>query len=129
MNYTPAEKNRMDALLNTFSEYIQNSKHFELVYSNKLGFLTFAIHEGRPLAFDWIDDFDGLLDVLFSEILSDVRDLQLQGEHEHCGAFPVEINETRRRIESFLLQIDNPEERAYCLDAMKNFLAENAIGD
>ena len=127
MTYTSEEKARMDALLDSFSDYIQSNKHFEIVYSNKLGFLTFAVHDGKPLDFDWIDSFDDLLDALFSEVLSDVRDMQLQGQHDARIAFPIEINETRRRIKSILLQINNPEERAHYMEAMEKFLMENSL--
>ena len=127
MNYTTEEKIRMDTLLKFFDAYTQNNEHFEILYSPKIGFITFALHKGTPLDFDWIEDFDDLLDALFSEILSDVRDLQLQGQHDDHAAFPVEIDEARRRIEGILLRMEDPGERTYCMDAMEKFLMENSL--
>ncbi len=129
MTYTTEEKIRMDVLLKLFDEYIKNHEHFEIVYSSKIGFITFAVHKGIPLNFDWIDNFDDLLDTLFSEILSDVRDLNLQGQHDDYRAFPIEINEARRRIGGILLRMDDPGEKTYCMNAMEKFLMENALED
>ena len=123
MKYTPEEKARIEMLLKLFGYYIEKNKHFEVVYSSKLGFISFILHNEKIIEHKRLEDADELLDNLFFEILSDVRDLHLGERENSWGASLAEVDETRRRIESFLLQIDNPKELAYCMNALNNFLS------
>ena len=127
MRYTPEEKNRMDQLLEIFGECIRSSKAFEIVYLEKVGFIYFSLAKDKPESFDWIDDYEDLCEILCSEIMHDVRDLKLAGCHSSYKSFPEEIEEARSRIISYLDQIADDKDRAFCFNVMNDFLDESAI--
>ena len=127
MRYTPEEKARMDRLMEIFGEYVQGSKTFEILYSEKVGFIYIDVFNDKPQGFDWIDDYEDLCENLCNEIMNDVRDLKLVGDHGSCWSSPVEIEEARRRITGYLDRIADEEDRAFCFEVMEAFLAENRM--
>lgn len=120
MVYTAEEKSRMDYLFEVFGEYIQENKNFDIVYSDKLGYLSLVIHKGRIETIGKLKDFDALLEEMFFEISSDVRDLKMVGYHDDIDLFPVEIVETRRRVEPILNTMT--QDREYCLAQLDYYL-------
>ena len=115
MFYTAEEKSRMDYLLTTFGEYIRGNKEFDIVYSEKQGYLSLVINTNHGIIGDIspMKDFDALLEELFIQISNDVRSLKMVGYHDDIDLFPEEIVETRHRLEPILNT--TTQDREYCL--------------
>ena len=122
MIYAAEEKSRMDYLLNIFGEYIRGNKKFDIVYSEKLGYLSFVINTKKGIIEELnpLRDFDALLNELFFQISGDVRDLKMIGYHDDIDLFPEEIVETRRRVEPILNTM--AQDREYCIAALDYYL-------
>lgn len=122
MVYTSEEKSRMDYLLSTFGDYIRGNKEFDLVYSEKLGYLSLVINTKHGIIEEVspLKDFDALLNELFFQISNDVLALKMVGYHDDIELFPEEIVETRRRVESILNTMT--EDREYCLAKLDYYL-------
>lgn len=122
MIYTAEEKSRMDYLLATFGDYIRESTSFDIVYSEKLGYLSLYINKkkGRIEDVAQVKDYDALLEEMFFQISGDVRDLKMIGYHDDIDLFPEEIVETRCRVEPILNTMS--QNREYCLAALDYYL-------
>lgn len=122
MIYTAEEKSRMGYLLNIFGEYILSNKKFDIVYSEKLGYLSFVINTKNGIIEDVnpLRDFDALLNELFFQISGDVRDLKMIGYHDDIDLFPEEMVEVRHRVESILNTMS--QDREYCLAKLDYYL-------
>ena len=120
MFYSAEEKSRMDYLFATFGDYIRGNKTFDIVYSEKLGYLIIDIHKGEIEEVGQLEDYDALLKELFFQISSDVRSLKMIGYHDDIDLFPEEIVEVRRRVVPILntMTLD----REYCLAALDHYL-------
>ena len=122
MVYTAEEKSRMDYLLTTFEEYIRDNKEFDIVYSEKLGYLSLVINRKSGIIEDVspMKDFDALLKELFFQISNDVLALKMVGYHDDIELFPEEITEVRRRVEPILNTMT--QDREYCLAQLDYYL-------
>ena len=120
MFYTAEEKSRMDYLVDVFGEYIRGNKTFDIVYSDKLGYLTIDIQRGTIETAGELKDYDALLKELFFQISSDVRSLKMIGYHDDIDLFPEEIIEVRRRAVPILNTMT--QDREYCLAALDYYL-------
>ena len=120
MFYSAEEKSRMDYLFATFGDYIRGNKTFDIVYSEKLGYLSIDIHKGEIEEVGQLEDFDALLEEMFFEISNDVRSLKMIGYHDDIDLFPEEIVEVRRRVVPILNTMT--QDREYCLAALDYYL-------
>ncbi len=120
MSYTAEEKNRMDYLVDVFGEYIRGNKTFDIVYSEKMGYLTIDIQRGTIETVGELKDYDALLKELFFQISNDVRSLNMIGYHDDIDLFPEEIIEVRRRVVPILDTMI--QDREYCLAALDYYL-------
>ena len=122
MIYAAEEKSRIDCLLNVFGEYIRSNKEFDIVYSEKLGYLSLVINTKHGIIEDVspLKDFDALLEEMFLQISNDVRALKMVGYHDDIDLFPEEIAETRRRAEVILNTMS--QDREYCLAKLDHYL-------
>ena len=120
MIYSAEEKSRMDYLFATFGDYIRGNKTFDIVYSEKLGYLIIDIYKGEIEEVGQLEDFDALLEEIFFQISSDVRDLKMIGYHDDIDLFSEEIVEVRRRVEPILNTMS--QDREGCLAALDYYL-------
>lgn len=122
MIYVAEEKSRMDYLLATFGDYIRSNKEFDIVYSEKLGYLSLVINTKHGIIEDVspLKDFDALLEEMFLQISNDVRALKMVGYHDDIDLFPEEIVETRRRVEPILNTMS--QDREYCFAKLDYYL-------
>ena len=121
--YTAQEKQRMERVLAAFGEYIEGNDWFDICYSPKIGYFLILIDKKYGLICPptVIEGFDTLLTELFFHVGHDVRDLDLTGEyHDDIELFPIEIEETRRRLLAILSTMD--EDREYCIARMEHYL-------
>ena len=120
MIYTAEEKSRMDYLLATFGDYIRGNKRFDVVSSDKLGYIVMNIDKDEVQVLLQIKDYDTLLNNMFNQISDDVLALKLVGYHDDIELFPEEIIEVRRRVEPILNTMS--QDREYCLAALDYYL-------
>jgi hypothetical protein len=122
MVYTAEEKSRMDYLFTTFGDYIRGNKEFDIVYSEKLGYLSLVINRKSGIIedVDQLKDFDALLEEMFLQISNDVLALKMIGYHDDIELFPEEIVEVHRRVEPILNTMT--QDRAYCLAKLDYYL-------
>ena len=120
MFYTAEEKSQMDYLVDAFGEYIRGNKSFDIVYSEKLGYLTIDIHKGEIEEVGQLKDYDAMLEEMFFEISNDVRSMNMIGYHDDIDLFPEEIIEVRRRVEPILNTMT--QDREHCFAALDHYL-------
>ena len=122
MVYTAEEKSRMDYLFTTFGDYIRSNKEFDIVYSEKLGYLSLVINRKHGIIEDAspMKNFDALLKELFFQISNDVLALKMVGYHDDIELFPEEIKEVRRRAEPILNTMT--QDREYGLAKLDYYL-------
>lgn len=71
MIYTPEEKQRMERLLQVFSDYIANHPYTDFAYSDKTGFVCLSVGESTDYLYFLVPDFDQMLRMLIDDYLID----------------------------------------------------------
>ena len=129
MLYTPEEWSKIEKLRQAFSNYIDNSPNFDLLYSHKVGLICLALQqEGAESA---IADFaperirtaDQLAELLFREITSDVC-FAPGSSHMTSRLSQEEQDEAQRRIAA---RLDDMEEGPYYLQKLEEFFENYSI--
>lgn len=124
MPYSKEEKSRIDGLLEVFSDYIKGHYYFDIVYSEKVGYVRLVVAEdGSDMPPVFIGSYDELLEVLFNEVAVDVYQLKLEGPHFETSLTPLEQIETRKRLLSYIDKM-GVEEKEYALEFLETFLIE-----
>ena len=116
MLYTEKEKNEIERVRKVFGEHLQQSTNFELLWSDKVGFVWLAIGI-NPLYVDTGRRIESAAD-LCHECLDDVAMdvLHMTGnDHAIEEADPLELAEIKRR---WKLYIDQLPEYAYLCDEL-----------
>lgn len=124
MIYTPEEKVKLDNILSVFSSYIQENTYFDILYSDRIGYVRMVIDPNEEEEVIRIKTAAHLLDVLFNEIINDVV---FAPENDHGEHFDSELSveeekESRRRIAFYLEAIG--EEKENYLSLMDRYLLE-----
>ena len=97
------EKQKLDSILSAFHDYIQTHTYFDILYSDKIGYVRMKVEDP--------DDGEGLivirsatkmLDVLFNEIINDIRFSDQSKQHFSERLTEDEAKEVRRRITDIL---------------------------
>ena len=117
MTYTPEEKKSMDTIFNAFQDYISPHPSFHVFYLKKRGYIHLTIERDFVDAEDIIDA-DHLFRLLMMEILNDVQDQRMCGEHFAGKLFPCEIDEALRRAGEYIERLP-VELRDYYASAMQ----------
>ena len=119
MVYTESTKRKLDEILKAFGNYIREQDYFDIVSSEKIGYvIILAKHPGDAGA-EQLDTPEKMLDVLFNEIILDVTNAS---EGKGCDAdssapLAHEEAESRRRITAILETIiDGKEDYLRYLD-------------
>ena len=73
LKYTPEEKQKMDLLFSAFGEYIRTHTYFDIVYSEKLGYLRIVPDEKEDLVMK-VTGFADAASMLFWDFYSDEED-------------------------------------------------------
>ena len=103
MIYSKDEKQKLDSILSAFHNYIQMHNYFDILYSDKIGYVRIKVEDP--------DDGEGLvvihsaakmLDVLFNEIINDVRFADQDKQHFSDKLTEEETTEARHRITAIL---------------------------
>lgn len=128
MIYTPETLVEFQTLLTSLHEYIQTSPYFEILFSAKQGYLFLRI-ENDFLEVEKINSPDVLFQLFLAEISSDVRDLFLCGEHISVNLFPVEMDETRKRVQPYIDRLPETLREHYATQMEGYFRCCNARFD
>lgn len=126
MIYTPEEKLKLDDILMAFSSYIQENNYFDILYSDRVGYVRMVIDpdEEEEEEVIRIETAAHLLDVLFNEIINDIV---FASENDHGERFDSKLSEqeekeSRRRITAILEKMGKEKEKY--LNLMDQYLLE-----
>jgi len=72
MIYTEKVRKKLDAILKAFENYIEDQDYFDVVYSQKAGYLWIVADDPRSQAPEQIIEPEDLLALLFNDIINDV---------------------------------------------------------
>lgn len=103
--YEPETKKAIEQVIDAFKDYILTSTHFELLWSDKLGYIYISIDNVRGTIGDmdcWVVDCaEGLLDKLVSEMAIDIME-EVGHTIDPTAATQLERREIERRIQPYL---------------------------
>ena len=127
MIYSTDEKQRLDNIFEAFHDYISNHTFFDIVYSDKVGYFRIQVHDPEGEGLVVIHSVDKLLDVLFNEIINDIRFDKKREEHYFSKLSEDETKEARRRIIKVLETLG--EDAAYCLNFLDTYFEDYQNND
>lgn len=112
--YEPETKKAIEQVIDAFKDYILTSTHFELLWSDKLGYIYISIDNVRGTIGDmdcWVvDGAEGLLDKLVSEMAIDIME-EVGHTIDPTAATQLERQEIERRIQPYLEQLPAYQDR------------------
>ena len=115
MAYIIDESRRIGILLDAFKDYIHDHEHIDVVEC-KRG-LIYLIEEGDEVDASYIKRASHLFEFLLDSISCDVRDLFLDGQHDHVFLYPREIAECKKRLLPFLNAMPEAERSFFAAQA------------
>ena len=71
---TKMEKQKMDALLEVFRDYVDHSPYFDILYSKKADFLWLCIGEGADPVYFPIKGFEEMLIMFIDDLIQDAEE-------------------------------------------------------
>ena len=106
--YEPETKRDIEQVIDVFNDYIRTSTHFELLWSDKVGYIYISIDNVRGTIGDmdcWVVDCaERLLDKLVSEMAIDIME-EVGHTIDPTEATQLERREIERRIQPYLEQL------------------------
>ena len=112
--YEPETKKAIEQVIDAFKDFILTSTHFELLWSDKLGYIYISIDNVRGTIGDmdcWVVDCaEGLLDKLVSEMAIDIME-EVGHTIDPTEATQLERREIERRIQPYLEQLPAYQDR------------------
>ena len=121
MKYTAEERRSIDLTLNIFAPYLESSPYYDIVYSDNTGYMQITREKAYGDTYATpIESCAHLLQLLFDEVVDDVKDAQLYGSDESPTLCADEAEEVRRRVTVMLDKL--LEHRTYCLIALHGYL-------
>ncbi len=112
--YDPSVKEGIERVMSVFSDYIKTTPYFDIVWSDKVGYIYISIENCRGMVGDMdcivLDDPEELLDKLLNEMAVDIME-----ESGHTLS-PVEASaleraEVERRLSAYLDQLPEYQSR------------------
>ena len=106
--YEPETKRAIEQVIDVFDDYIRTSTHFELLWSDKVGYIYISIDNVRGTIGDMdccvVDSAEELLDKLISEMAIDIME-EVGHTIDPTAATQLERREVERRIQPYLNQL------------------------
>lgn len=123
MIYTSDDKRTLDNILKAFAGYIREQDTFDVVYSDKIGYVSLQVHYPSAGVPEVMNTPETLLDALFTEIINDVvfSPDNPQQNHDDPALTGYEKTESRRRITAIL---ETMEDEARYLDFLDTYIEE-----
>ena len=118
-------KDKLDAILKAFDDYIREHDFFDIVYSEKIGYVKLQVPHPDNEVPAVMDTPETLLDALFNEIINDVVFSPDNPQQEHSDPTLTEYEETesRRRITAILKTMEDGDKARY-LDFLDTYIKE-----
>lgn len=125
MIYTTDEKRILDDILKAFADYIRGHDNFDIVYSEKIGYVKLQTLRPSDELPEVVSTPETLLDVLFNEIIKDVvfSSDNPRREHDDPTLTEYEKNESRRRIMAILKTMEGGDKACY-LNFLDTYIKE-----
>lgn len=118
MVYTEAEKNKIDNILKAFSGFIKEQDYFDIVYSEKMGYIKLLVEmESEPVSV--IATAEEMLHTLCDEVISETVFSPQNPSHRLTAEVEAE---SRNRLMAIIMQIQ--EDREYYLDYATQYMQE-----
>ena len=112
--YEPETKRAIEQVIDVFNDYIRTSTHFELLWSDKVGYIYISIDNVRGTIGDIdccvVDSAEELLDKLISEMAIDIME-GVGHTIDPTEATQLERREIERRIQPYLDQLPAYQDR------------------
>ena len=112
--YEPETKRAIEQVIDVFNDYIRKSTHFELLWSDKVGYIYISIDNVRGTIGDMeccvVDRAEELLDKLVSELAIDIME-EVGHTIDPTEATLLERREIERRIQPYLEQLPAYQDR------------------
>ena len=124
MIYTKAIKKELDTILKAFEGYIQNQNYFDIVYSEKIGYIWLIIYPPGAAGAELLDTPEKMLDALFNDIINEVINSPENTTHipDTLKLTKYEEKESRRRITTILETIADGRDKY--LDYLNSYLKD-----
>lgn len=112
--YDPCVKEDIERVMSVFSDYIKTTPYFDIVWSDKVGYIYISIENCRGTVGDMdcivLDNPEELLDKLLNEMAVDIME---EGGHtlSPVEASALERAEVERRLNAYLDQLPEYRER------------------
>jgi len=112
--YDPGVKEAIERVMSVFSDYIKTTPYFDIVWSDKVGYIYISIENCRGTVGDMdcivLDEPEELLDKLLNEMAVDIME---EGGHtlSPVEASALERAEVERRLNSYLDQLPEYRDR------------------
>lgn len=112
--YAPGVKEAIEQVMSVFSDYIKTTPYFDIVWSDKVGYIYISIENCRGTVGDMdclvMDEPEELLDKLLYEMAVDIME---EGGHElsPVEASALERAELERRLNVYLEQLPAYQDR------------------
>ena len=118
-------KDKLEAILNAFGDYIKAHDCFDIVYSEKIGYVKLQVPHPDNEVPVVMNTPEALLDALFNEIINDVvfSPDNPQQEHDDQTLTEYEEAESRRRIMAILETMQGDDKARY-LDFLDTYIKE-----
>ena len=122
MIYSSERKRALDNIFNAFARYIREQNEFDIVYSEKVGYVWFLVQDPSSAGAEVLDTPAAMLDTLFDAIVNEV--ILSPDNPRYIPDAPTltayEETESRRRITAILDTME--EDRDTCLCYLNVYL-------
>lgn len=106
MIYTPEEKARMDYLLQVFQPYIDTKEFYDILYSEKAGFLRVCVGESADHIYFSVNSYNDMLHMFVTDFLQD--------EEQRVGHYlRRDYDHVRTLLHPYLEKLGDDREFAY----------------
>ena len=124
MVYSKERGQMIDRIFKAFQHYIQEQNYFDIVYSEKIGYVWLLVDQPSDAVADVLDSPEAMLDSLFNDIITDVVISPSNPYHIPNSLILSEYEETesRRRITAILETMG--DDKDFCLDYLEKYLKE-----
>lgn len=123
MTNTTDEKHILDNILKAFGAYIREHDSFDIVYSEKIGYVKLQAPHPDKEVVEVMDTPETLLGALFLEVINDVAFSPDNPRHDDPALTEHEEMESRRRIKAILETMEDGD-KARCLDFLDKYIKE-----
>lgn len=112
--YDPGVKENIERVMSVFADYIKTTPYFDIVWSDKVGYIYISIENCRGTVGDMdcivLDEPEDLLDKVLNEMAVDIME---EGGHtlSPVEASALERAEVERRLSSYLDQLPEYKDR------------------